>query len=350
MPCGAPAPGEVLARGRGYVVRAYRPGDEHAILALWRAVWCDEAGLPPRSLAHWQWQFASWPDGMQVVVAESEANGELIAHYCGIPTRISVHGRETLATHNPDSMVHPAHRRGLKREGPFLVTARAYYEAFGERPGIDCNYGFPTRAALRIGTALLRYLPVTEHMPALHFNLFVDPECRGFCAARESGLVVARVAEPSRDADALWRASAGARDIALVRDHGYLAWRYARSPEPCEICEARDRGGALRGIVVLRAGWQRQPILAVLDLVAPADDVAAVSALLEHALATARALRMGRVEAWTTDGSALARTACELGFAVEPSDIKMVLRLPGHWDDIEQYRAGWRPAIGDSDI
>jgi hypothetical protein len=350
LACGVPAPGEVLARRPRFVVRAYRPGDEHAILTLWRAVWCGDAGLPPRSLEHWRWQFADWPWGMQVVVAELVETGEIVAHYCGIPTRIVVFGREALATHNPDSMVHPAHRQGLQRQGPFLASARAYYEAFGERPGIDCNFGFPNRAALRVGVALLGYLPVTERMPALHFNLFADPERRGFRPVREAGMSVVRVREVASDADALWRACAQEAGIALVRDRRYLSWRYGASPAPCVIAEARDARSTLRGLIVLRAGWQRQPILAILDLLAPAADAAAVSALLEHALELAFELRMGRVEGWGMPASGLARTAQALGFALEPSEIKMVVRLPGHWPDAELYCSGWRPAIGDSDI
>lgn len=100
----------------------------------------------PRTLAAWRWEFGDAALVRTIVVAEA-GDGRLIAHYGAIPLRWQVDGEEVVACHVVDSMVRPEWCGRLKREGPFLAAARAY---FAEREGHArcwCSYGFPTPCA-----------------------------------------------------------------------------------------------------------------------------------------------------------------------------------------------------------
>ena len=49
------------------------------------------------------------------------------------------------------SMVHPDHRRGLKRPGLFVETALPFFEAYGGKDRDWVHYGWPVENAWRIG-------------------------------------------------------------------------------------------------------------------------------------------------------------------------------------------------------
>ena len=51
-------------------VRSFRAGNEPAILTLFHRVFGrDSPGFPPRTLAHWRWEFDGAPMGRRIFVA-----------------------------------------------------------------------------------------------------------------------------------------------------------------------------------------------------------------------------------------------------------------------------------------
>jgi hypothetical protein len=246
-------------------------------------------------------------------------------------------------------MVAPEHRRGLQREGMFLAIARAYYDWFGERPPVYCNYGFPNRAAGRIGQRYLRYLPVHDGIPTVYHNLFDEPP--GFCLDSPGAghLRVERVTAFAPDVDDLWQRVAPTRAFTVLRDHRYVTARYSRFPGAIELWETRD-AGRLRAIAVARHRWVGQPILALLDYLAADDDVAALAATLQHAVEQARSKNLARVELWLPPWSRESAEALRLGLRTERSGANIVMRLPGHWDEFPWHRDRFFFTIGDSDI
>jgi hypothetical protein len=346
---GASTAGTVLDSGDGLVVRVHRPDDGARLVALWNEVFAGPS-VPARTLRDWNWRFGECPTGAEIVVAERPETGELVAHYGGIPVRIHVDGEVRRATLVVDSMVRSDHRAGLRRSGAFLRVARAYLEVYGDRRGVDANYGFPNREAQRIGSALLRYQTWADQMPVRSYAVGADPDLAGFTPIDEAGLAVEHVDAVPADVDALWPQCIAPGEIGLVRDHAHLHWRHDLSPQRPIVVTARDRSATLRGLVVLHPEWQRQPILAVSELVVPMSEPGVLSALLRRALTIARKLRQGRVEIWTSPTDPHATTLTRLGFATERSDVRTVFRLPHHWHEVPRYRAAWRFAIGDSDI
>src|SRR5262249_52294477 len=152
------------------------------------------------------------------------------------------------------SMVRADYRRGLKREGAFLQTARGYFEHFGHWPICAFGYGFPNRQAYPIGVRLVGYRPGFKPLPALHRNFYEggdDAEVGGAQAGALSGLEVVEVDRFGATADELWARLAAHFPFALVRDAAYLDWRYAACPWLAyRRFVVRDGGGRVRALFV----------------------------------------------------------------------------------------------------
>ncbi len=106
-------------------VRPFRDGDEAGLIALWNAVFGEGApeGFEPRTLAQWRWLYADNPLGRQILLGVAP-DGTIVSHYAGLPARFQVGTSVHVSAQMIDSMVHPAWRQGLQKEGPFLKTAR----------------------------------------------------------------------------------------------------------------------------------------------------------------------------------------------------------------------------------
>jgi hypothetical protein len=66
----------------------YRPGDEHAILALFKLVFNVD-----RSMAVWNWQFRDCPQGIHAFVGRL-ADGTIVSQFTGLPVKTKVGQRK----------------------------------------------------------------------------------------------------------------------------------------------------------------------------------------------------------------------------------------------------------------
>ena len=136
-----------------YDIRPYRPGDEHGILETFNVVFGEgDADFEPRTLAEWEWAFVRNPAGRRLWVAEHE--GAIVAQCAALPYRVRIDGRESSITQGVDSMVHPDHRRGLRRPGLFVATAKPFFAEFRGPAKDVLHYGWPVEPAWRIGESL----------------------------------------------------------------------------------------------------------------------------------------------------------------------------------------------------
>jgi len=263
-----------------YSVRSYEAGDERGIVQLFNEVF-DGERTGRRTLEQWRWLFASHPRDQQVAVGVA-SDGRIISHYGAIPLRVQVGDAIHVAAQIVDSMVHPGWRRGLQKEGPFLRTARHFFELWSSMPRNAIHYGFPNRAAYAIGRRFLRYTPFVEPVPVLYRNFFEDLDDDAVGRRHTGALEVVEVARFGSEMDELWNRVRSDYPLALVRDAEYLRWRYdecAWLPYRRFLLREPDRG-RLRGYFVTRPWWQGLPIFVVTDFFAVLDDEAALAVAL----------------------------------------------------------------------
>jgi hypothetical protein len=337
---------------RPYTVRPFQSGDEARILALFNEVFgAGDERFEPRTPAQWEWLYRRNPAGTQIVVGV-EADGTVISHYACIPARARVDGEQVVAGQGVDSMVRADYRRGLKREGAFLATARGYFDHFGRWPTCAFGYGFPNRAAFPIGVRLIGYRPVFRPLPTLYRNFFEssddDAVGRGFADTAD----VVEVDRFGIEADRLWARLAPHFPFALVRDATYLDWRYGE----CDWLRyrrfvVRDKaGGAARALFVTRSNWQRLPIQALVDYLGAPDDAASFALALRTSTRLARDAGQARVEAWLPEASPQFAQALTQGFKSEPCQYALCVMLYRDKPDLEWVRPRWYYTIGDSDV
>jgi len=342
---------------RPYTIRPYQAGDEHGILALWNEVFGEgDPAFTPRTLEQWRWLYDRNPAGRQVVVAVEES-GRVIAHYACIPARAQLGGEVVIAGQGADSMVHADYRRGLRREGAFVQTARAYFATLGRWPVCGFGYGFPNRKAYPVGVRLLGYRPVVKPLLTLYRNFFESPDDDAVGSAHAGAAQVVEVGRIGPELDALWERLRPSFPAALVRDSTYLRWRYDGCPWlGYRRFAVRDRdgrggpGGAPRAFFVTRSNWQRLPIQALVDFLGEPDDAAAVGLALRTATRLAREAGQARVEAWWPEQSPFFRHALAAGFRAEPCQYALCAMLYRENPDLDWLRGRWYYTIGDSDV
>lgn len=330
-------------------IRAYRPGDEEALLAGYNAIF-----KTSRSLRHWQWKFRDAPIGdnpigrVQVVVAEDPQAG-IVGTYASLPVRIRMDGQDLLAAQGLDMWVLPEFRRRAKRPGLFVHLGWKHYEIFGgTAPGqVRFHYGWPI-PNWRIGQKYLRY----ENIRDWDFLFREVPPAGLPPRAVPGALAVRRVERLDAATDALWLSLRDATGLSIVRDSAYLNWRYADAVDRrYELYECRQRdGGRLRGVAVFaRSDFLFPGSAFLVDWLCAADDDDAAVALV--AAAEQRTNETGcRVLATLfpqMDPRFLKFQ--RLGFLVYGTSYFLVV-IPFDQHETLFYREQWYHTAGDSDL
>lgn len=328
-------------RARAWQVRAYEPGDEVAIVALFTRVF--GAGVAARDLGWWRWEFAACPAGSRIVLAVDADTGEVIAQYAALELPCHVDGRIEIVTQPVDSMVDPRWRG----TGAFVAAAKRYFELFGHAGRCVASYGFPSPRAARLGQHQLGYVPAFMPVMALHANLFAKGRWQSL-ARSSPPLPVREVRRFGAEVDELWQRSRASHPFALVRDARYLNWRFAAAPTPHRMFLV-DGARGVRAAFVVREGWCAESILALAEFVAMAGDAEALATALGFALCHAQARGFGRVETWFPPTSWPFVAARRLGFEAERSHSCMVARFYRSDRPVQWYLDRWFYTIGDSD-
>ena len=254
--------------GRAWVVEAYRPGDETAILGLFKSEFGRE-----RSLAHWRWKFLENPHGGPFIsLAWHREQRFLVGNQVLMPFPLCVEGRRVLGGHSLDLVVHHDFRKQgvfehtgrhaiehLQRAGGAVVVAFPNASSY---PGFVRTLGWrrilePRRRVLRLGVRWkLRRLLRVPFVPDL-----IDA---GFRATAHYGVwrraQAARAAAPEyevrhadrlpEDIDTLWDRERQVVDLSLWKDRQYLAWRYEQNPDHEFVFHVLVRGNTLEGLAV----------------------------------------------------------------------------------------------------
>lgn len=305
-PTNAAAP---AAGMHGLQVRALRPADRDALLALHRKVFASEVDT-----RWYDWKYAVGHG----CGSGAWADGDLVAHCGGIARTLWLAGQPTAGLQIGDVMVEPRWRGILTRRGPFFHASSHFYSTqIGAGQPFALGFGFPGERHLRLATKV-GLLRDGGGMQALHWHTQgvdalprwawrwepLDPQSAGFAAAVDHAWSGMR------------RATAA---LALgVRDADYVRWRFVERP------------GRKHCFFALRRPWSRQPAgIAVLDVassdaalwldwIGPPRLMALASRACRH-----EAARHGRqrLELWCTDAVAQALAPSGLAHRTE------VLRL-----------------------
>ena len=228
-----------------FELRAYQPGNEHAICALFQRVFGKPMGKT-ESLRHWQWEFLENPaDGLFVQLAWD--GDKLVGQYTASPVQMYADGSTFTAALSHDTMTDPQYG-GL---GIFRAAAEALYRQQTDA-GQGFIYGFPNRNSIH---GFIKYLKWQQIMPApVHIRPVrlsksisrkIFHSTPGSSAASEStfqdassllsgksGKYKLHVETEFGDwADDLWVRCSNQHRLWVVRNKAYLNWRYVAKPE-----------------------------------------------------------------------------------------------------------------------
>ncbi len=264
-----------------YEVRAYRPGDEGAILEAFNRIFARvDPGFHARSAAQWRWLYEQNPSGRRIYLAVAE-DGRVLAQYAGIPQRVLLDGEPSHFSQSVDSMADPEFRR-LAREPLFVQVGRAFDAAFGGTgPEKDTlMWGLPVPAAFRIGKKALKYELIRQQ------HKLSGPLTR--LALGASALEAEELRAFPPETDALFARLAPERRGMAVRDQAQMRWRYDENPNHRYRVAGVRRAGELAGLAVFRKGsFDLLEDGLLVEWLAPAGDEGVRTALLAWARACA---------------------------------------------------------------
>jgi hypothetical protein len=252
-------------------VRTYRPGDEHAIQAVYETVFERK-----RSLAEWRWRFQGSPTRPAMLHVLENEDG-IVGHLSHIPFPTWVDGQRLVTGQGGDTMTMPACRgKGGMRQ---LVEAALSEHTYDLRLNFPSDMSRPLFVRYGAGTVVgvlplwVRRHSLTRPLPPLAIPLARAALAAGRFVADHPRprLTVEPLDELGAEVDELAATSASFARCIRIRDSAYLRWRWLAQPDArWEIRAARAEDGRLTGISVLgletgvrgRAGW-------INDLLAP---------------------------------------------------------------------------------
>jgi hypothetical protein len=236
-------------------VRAYRDGDETAILDLFARSFPHA----PRSLEHFGWKYRHSPFGNRRISltyeehAGPEASGpacssRLVGHYAGYPVPFRAYGRDVLAHQIGDTMTDPAVRH-IGR-GPTSIlgrTALHFYEHFCEGQ-VAFNFGFNVANIQKFS---LRFLRSDRVEPVAYRTAAPLPRITR-TERWLRGYSLELVRDTDREWDQLFERVASAYDFCVRRNAAWVRWRYLQCPDVPYVVVAVRKWRHLVGWIVFR--------------------------------------------------------------------------------------------------
>jgi GNAT superfamily N-acetyltransferase len=254
---------------REWFTREYRPGDEHGIIALWKAAFPDgESGRA--ELNYWNWQFRDPPAG-PARIRLAVADELIVGQYGVVPVSMQIRGEAVQGTLSLDTMTHPAHQR----QGILTTLADELYAEL-ERNGFPITHGFPNDNSIGPLTRKLQWMHVCSlpvYVKPLRPHVIVDRVLANPLLSRVARpvakLCTAILSPPTRvpggaqtrvrwldqfdaRADELWQMAHDRSKIALTRSAAFLNWRYFQNPLRGYRAVAYEQDGQLVAYAVVR--------------------------------------------------------------------------------------------------
>lgn len=357
---------EVAGGARGWSVDAYRPGDEHEILALFNSGFGQA-----RTLATWYWRFRDNPLGGPLAsVARRDSDGRLVGTYMCLPFRLNVSGRALPAAQVVDLVVHPDHRR----QGMFERMARHSYEQLGalgyraevafpnptamSYPGFTRTLGWSplstirrTGARLDLGRPLRRLLrlPWLANTANATWRVRLARALeRRRRASAHAGFEFRTSTAAPEGCDRLWDACRESQGLSFWKDAGYLRWRYDANPDHDFTYGCLTRAGEL---VALAVALERDDAVILCELLVAGRDPAAGRGLVAEMCGLAFRRRMRSISYYGHDDGYLASVLEGFSTAREAENVLVGHPLAGDARvAMSPAQARWTIAYGDADF
>jgi hypothetical protein len=231
-----------------FETRAFRDGDEDAILALFARSFPHA----PRSRESFDWKYRRNPFGNGHITLTFDEEGQLVGHYAGYPVPFVDRGDTFLAHHIGDTMTSPAIRHVGR--GPTSIlgrTASHFYSEFCEGK-VAFNYGFNVANIQKFSMRFLRSDRV-ESVPYRVRDLKRDP-LRPLTRAERwaRGFRVELVRSVDAEWDEFFDRVSPDFGFLVRRDSRYVRWRYLECPDTEYIVIAVRQWRRLAGWSVFR--------------------------------------------------------------------------------------------------
>lgn len=238
----------VRARRDGYHVRSYRPGDEVAILDLFRDSFGEDL-----SLERWRWRYLDNPCGGPRISLAFAESGELVCQYCAYPVRWrGLPPAAPVVGHQVGDTMTRRGARGVGR-GPTSILARTsrhfYLTQCDGR--VAFNYGFNTGNITKFST---RYVGahVVEDAPCRELPKEAPLGGRRRFGRRYELRRIADRSEIGAGFDDLFERVGERYGLLVERSAEYLRWRYLDCPDEGLELVAAHRRGRLAGWVAAK--------------------------------------------------------------------------------------------------
>lgn len=254
-------------------VLRYRRADRAEVFALLDATHSRPA--KDRLIRQWDWKYDANPfnrdDEPYILLLRRGAH--IVGMLGTLPLRVSLDGREHWTSHSCDWVLHPRYRgEGLGRR--LIAQHRAdkplRFSWQNERSYRSLRQRTPGSYASII--PLVRPLDFTHAIRRVTGSRLLS-RCGTLLAAVAQRLIrptremvgtdvsVARVDEFDERFDVLGRRTCQDHRALLVRDEGYLDWRFMRRPDATYAVLAATRASDLLGYVVLRSAADEAGVL-----------------------------------------------------------------------------------------
>jgi predicted N-acetyltransferase YhbS len=337
-----------------WTIRAYRPGDERALTALFERVFGRAI-----SEEHYRWKLRQPLAPVENVWLAVDDDAPIF-HYAGIPTRYRLPDGEVMAMVSVDTMTAPE----FQRRGLLSAVGRQVYDTW-RAAGVAFVIGLPNeRWGSRAGA--LGWEPLFQlqwlarplrpeailarrlRMPALARLTPAGATWDAFWRLRlrrDPAVRVRWVERAGAEFDQLWQRCGADAAASVVRDSAWVNWRYHDAPTFDYRVLLAERDGRPVGYAAYRVEAHATGMAGfVAELFAAQADAPARRTLIAETLTALRAAGADNAVTLAVPGSPLERDLRSAGFLysrgafgvqIVPLDPDLpldVLRDPGSWN------------------
>lgn len=334
----------IKARLDPFEFRAYREGDEDAILALFPLCFHVQRGID-----HWRWKYVDNPWGRHHISLSFSPRGDLSTHYAGYPVPFRYTDRKGKVRSFPalqmgDTMNNPDYRHiGRARSSLLARTVRHFFALYRGGP-FGFFYGFNTGGIQRfcrwfIGGTQVE--PVGFWTRSLEGAADYWPKVRGYS--------IERVERVDSGWDRFFERVAPEYGFLVERNARYVDWRYLQCPDAEYVVLSAKRWGRLVGWGVFRRKEDR--IIWGDALFSPRHTEAATE-ILRSALGQPELRGAKTMDAWFSRGPLWwVEPLVDLGFNNEPEPNRLsFMALPEGEPEAAERLGELYYTMGDGDL